>query len=135
MLRGLRRSATAPSDQRRKIRPALGPKEMISPRDLSSRIETVSLSIPWITVRGSHLEMIHIFPHCVLGGDTRLQQSTRQILHLSVNEPRRRTGYIPAPTTTTLIPVGLTGSPFTVSETVMIRKIMQADVLEKNNRN
>lgn len=108
---------------------------MISPKDLSSGIETVSLLIPWITVRGSHLEMIHIFPHCVLDGDTRLQQLTRQILHFSVNEPRRPTGYIPAPTTTTLIPVGLAGSPFAFSETVMIRKIIQADVRQKNTRN
>jgi hypothetical protein len=39
-------------------------------------------------------------------------------------------GYIPAPTTTTLIPVGLTGSSFADSEIVMIRDIVRADVGE-----
>lgn len=38
MLRGRMRSATVPSDQRRKMRPALGPKEMMSPRGLSSAV-------------------------------------------------------------------------------------------------
>lgn len=88
------------------MRPALGPKEMMSPSDFSSAPERCQALTLLANIESTYRGMIHISRQCVLVDDIQLQLSGRQSLSAISNVPRKSQGHLPAPTTTTLMPVG-----------------------------